>query len=104
MIIKTGGANRWRVKLKNKLMDLLEYVDLLNEVMDEDREEDQVDRPLTRNRKDPFQIHDDIYSYVPTVAVRPSGNILFRRRSMFVRNFDLLKSKMESRLFTELLC
>uniref|UniRef100_A0A915KHZ9 Uncharacterized protein n=1 Tax=Romanomermis culicivorax TaxID=13658 RepID=A0A915KHZ9_ROMCU len=39
--------------LKNKLMDLLEYIDL-NEVVDEDWEEDQVDRPPTS--KDEFQM------------------------------------------------
>uniref|UniRef100_A0A915IEI7 Uncharacterized protein n=1 Tax=Romanomermis culicivorax TaxID=13658 RepID=A0A915IEI7_ROMCU len=44
----------------NKLIGLLRYVDLLDEVVDEDWEEDQIGRPLTRNRKDPFQMYDDI--------------------------------------------
>uniref|UniRef100_A0A915K6J4 Uncharacterized protein n=1 Tax=Romanomermis culicivorax TaxID=13658 RepID=A0A915K6J4_ROMCU len=47
----------WPMK---KLMDLLEYVYFLDEVMHEDWEEDQVDRPLTRNRKGPLQMYGDI--------------------------------------------
>uniref|UniRef100_A0A915JYL3 Reverse transcriptase RNase H-like domain-containing protein n=1 Tax=Romanomermis culicivorax TaxID=13658 RepID=A0A915JYL3_ROMCU len=45
---------------KNKSIDLLQYVDLLDQVVDEDWEEDQLGRPLTRNRKDPFQMYDNI--------------------------------------------
>uniref|UniRef100_A0A915ICH1 Uncharacterized protein n=1 Tax=Romanomermis culicivorax TaxID=13658 RepID=A0A915ICH1_ROMCU len=45
---------------KNQSMDLLEYLDLLDEMMDEDWEEDRVDRPLIRNRKHLCQMYDDI--------------------------------------------
>uniref|UniRef100_A0A915JQS6 Uncharacterized protein n=1 Tax=Romanomermis culicivorax TaxID=13658 RepID=A0A915JQS6_ROMCU len=44
----------------NKLFNLLEYADLLDEVVDEEWEGDTVDRYLTRNRKDLFQMDDDI--------------------------------------------
>uniref|UniRef100_A0A915KJE4 Uncharacterized protein n=1 Tax=Romanomermis culicivorax TaxID=13658 RepID=A0A915KJE4_ROMCU len=43
---------------KNKLFNLLEYEDLLDEVVDEEWEGDQVDRYLNRNRKDLFQMDD----------------------------------------------
>uniref|UniRef100_A0A915HN37 Uncharacterized protein n=1 Tax=Romanomermis culicivorax TaxID=13658 RepID=A0A915HN37_ROMCU len=39
---------------RKKLMDLLEYIDCLDEVVNEDWEEDQDYRPSTR--KDPFQM------------------------------------------------
>uniref|UniRef100_A0A915JKS6 Uncharacterized protein n=1 Tax=Romanomermis culicivorax TaxID=13658 RepID=A0A915JKS6_ROMCU len=50
------GAKR-QAKSRGKMPNKLELND---EVMDEDWKEDQVDRPLTRNRKDPLQMCDDI--------------------------------------------
>uniref|UniRef100_A0A915KXK5 Uncharacterized protein n=1 Tax=Romanomermis culicivorax TaxID=13658 RepID=A0A915KXK5_ROMCU len=49
----TSCSIAWERRRKEKLMDSPEYVDLIDEVVDEDWKEDQV---LTRNRNDPFQM------------------------------------------------
>uniref|UniRef100_A0A915KEK5 Uncharacterized protein n=1 Tax=Romanomermis culicivorax TaxID=13658 RepID=A0A915KEK5_ROMCU len=56
IVLHGGGLRQRKYCLKNKLIDLLEYVD---DVVDEDWKEYHVNGPLTRNRKDPSQTYDD---------------------------------------------